>query len=138
AVLVFDRRPSWMSTFVRRVLEDDPRFDVASRTSTSTLAASTTLDAPAGLSDVAALWRDSAIVVGAPETLTDADVEGLNGYLRNRGGAVVALYDTAPGDKPSAIDKLLSVHGWQTETTPAPRTISAHGAAALEATETAQ
>ncbi|HYV97557.1 MAG TPA: hypothetical protein VE967_08900, partial [Gemmatimonadaceae bacterium] len=34
-VLFFDRRPSWMSTFVRRVLEEDPRFTVTSRVVTS-------------------------------------------------------------------------------------------------------
>ena len=40
-VLFFDRRPSWMSTFVRRAVERDPRFAVTSRIITSVNAATT-------------------------------------------------------------------------------------------------
>src|SRR4029079_9436090 len=98
---------SWMSTFVGRVLEDDQRFAVVTRTITSTAAASMTPESPANLSDPATLSRFSAIVVGAPETLTASDVAGLETYLRRRGGAVVALYDSAPGQPPTAIDQLL-------------------------------
>ena len=35
SVLFFDTRPSWMSTFVRRAIERDPRFVVTSRVVTS-------------------------------------------------------------------------------------------------------
>lgn len=136
-VLVFARRPSWMSTFVGRVLEDDQRFAVVTRTITSTAAASMTPESPATLSDPATLSRFSAIVVGAPETLTASDVAGLETYLRRRGGAVVALYDSAPGQPPAAIDQLLHVRAWRSETAAAPAVLAAGGSTALEATETA-
>ena len=134
--LVFSRRPSWMSTFVDRVLEDDPRFAVTSRTVTSPASASTTSDSPASLADAALLARFAVIVVGAPEALTDSDVAGLDTYLRRRGGAVVALFDSTADAKPRAIDRLLNVHAWRSETSTAPVVLTAAGLPALETTET--
>ena len=93
-VLVVDARPSWASSFVRRALEDDRRFDVASRMTTSRAIAVQSGSAPA-LSDVAGLEQFSAIVVGAPDALTTADVRALEMFARGRGGAVVLLMDRA-------------------------------------------
>lgn len=137
-VFVFTRRPSWMSTFVGRVLEDDPRFAVTSRTITSPASVSSTSESPSGLADAAAISRFAGVVIGAPETLTDADVAGLDAYLRRRGGAVMALYDSAADGKPRAIDRLLDVRAWRSEITAAPVTLAAGGSPAIEATETAR
>jgi hypothetical protein len=91
-LLIVDPRPSWASTFVRRALEDDRRFDVASRVSTSRTVEMESGAAPL-LSDARALEDVSAIVVGAPDALSAADVSALEAFARRRGGAVVFLMD---------------------------------------------
>ncbi len=111
-VLVFDPRPSWMSTFVQRALERDRRFVVTSRVETSRNVSSTSGSAPRTLSDLASLWRFDAIVIGAPHALSDADVAGLEAFLRKRGGGVALLLDTAAVDA-----RLTGVSRWQTSTT---------------------
>jgi hypothetical protein len=95
-VLVYDTRPSWSSAFVRRALERDPRFDVTFLSSISRGARVRTGDAPATLADPAILSPFAAVVVGAPELLTAADVSGLERFARVRGGAVVLLPDRPP------------------------------------------
>lgn len=96
AVLFFDRRPSWMSTFVRRALEQDRRFAVASRVITSRGVSTDAGQPPSTLADPAVLELYDVIVVGAPAALTAGDVAGLEGFLRRRGGSVVLLYDELP------------------------------------------
>jgi hypothetical protein len=93
AVLFFDARPSWMSTFVRRAIERDPRFVVTSRTMTSRGISTDVGRPPGSLDDVARVTPFDAIIVGAPEALNDRDVAGLDAYLRRRGGGVVLVFD---------------------------------------------
>jgi hypothetical protein len=93
-VLVADPRPSWSSTFVRRALEDDRRFDVASRVGTSKNVGVESGTAPA-LTDTAALSAFDAIVIGAPDALNGAEVRSLERYARERGGSIVLLLDRA-------------------------------------------
>jgi hypothetical protein len=98
SVLFFDPRPSWMSTFVRRAIERDPRFVVTSRIVTSRGLSADAGRPPARLDDLAALKLFDAVVVGAPESLTERDVSGLDAFMRRRGGSVVLLLDRrAPG-----------------------------------------
>ena len=108
-VLFFDPRPSWMSTFVRRSIERDPRFTVSSRVATSRGLGTEAGRPPATLGDPAALAPFDVIVVGAPEALGDRDVAGLDAYLRRRGGSVILLLDQrAPG----AYQRLANVREW--------------------------
>jgi hypothetical protein len=93
AVLFFDPRASWMSTFVRRAIESDARFIVTSRTMTSRNVSIDSNRPPATLQSAAALDAYDVIVAGAPESLTDRDVDGLDAFLRRRGGSVVLLMD---------------------------------------------
>lgn len=93
AVLFFDPRPSWQSTFVRRAVERDPRFVVTSRVLTSRSLSTDAGRPPATLDDFAIVSLFDAIVVGAPDALGDRDVAGLDAYLRRRGGTVVLLLD---------------------------------------------
>lgn len=118
AILFFDRRPSWMSTFVRRALERDARVLVASRVVTSRNVSTDAGQPPSSLSDplVAELYQ--AVIVGAPEALTAGDVAGLERFLRNHGGAVVLLFDEAP--KGGAYDRLTGITGWASATTQSP------------------
>jgi len=83
-VTFFEPRPSWTTTFVRRALERDGRFDVR---------AVTRLDAADA----------QAIVVGGLERVTEPDVAALEQFADERGGAVVALPDERiPAASPAA------------------------------------
>lgn len=120
-VLVFDRRPSWQSTFVRRALARDPRFTVTSRIETSVRASSDAGRAPAGLDDPARLAPFAAIVIGAPESLTARDVDGLERWLRQRGGGALLLFDR---DSAGPVDRLLGGAPWSVSRTSAAEPIA--------------
>ncbi len=93
SVLFFDPRPSWQSTFVRRAIEGDDRFVVASRVVTSKNISTDAGSPPSSLDDLTGVGRFDAVIVGAPEALTDRDVTGLEAILRRRAGSVVLLFD---------------------------------------------
>ncbi|MEO7361726.1 MAG: hypothetical protein ABI120_15450, partial [Gemmatimonadaceae bacterium] len=103
AVLFFDARPSWMSTFVRRAVERDPRFAATSRVVTSTNVSTDAGTPPGTLDDPTVIDRYDAVVVGAPEALSERDVQGLENFLRRRGGSVVLLFD---GNKSGKYERL--------------------------------
>lgn len=117
SVLFFDRRPSWMSTFVRRAVEQDPRYVVSSRIETSRGVSTDAGRPPPSLDDLVALEPFDAVVVGAPDALTARDVEGLERFLRRRGGGVVLLFDSIDGD---AIRTLTRVSEWSRATAATP------------------
>lgn len=106
AVLFFDPRPSWMSTFVRRAVERDTRFAVTSRVVTSSNVSTDAGRPPATLYDPAVMEVYDAIVVGAPEALTERDVQGLERFLRRRGGTLVLLFD---GNRRGAYERLAPI-----------------------------
>ena len=111
AVLTFDRRPSWLSTFVRRALEADPRFVVTSRVATSRGAAAAAGVPPDSLALLPSLALFDAVVVGAPGEMTAADAAGLEEYLRRRGGAVILLPDEPVA--PAPFVSLTGTTGWR-------------------------
>src|SRR5207237_6844110 len=102
----------YLSTFVRRALEADRRFAVASRVVTSRNVSSAEGQAPSTLADPSLLELYDVIVVGAPAALTPGDVSGLEQFLRRRGGAVLLLYDAAPTR--GVHDRLTGVTTWTT------------------------
>jgi len=114
AVLSFDRRPSWMATFVRRALETDPRFVVTSRVATSRGAPAVTAgDPPAALSKLPSLELFQVVIVGAPEELTGDDEAGLRRFMQERGGSVVLLLDQpSPAAHSTAFRSLTGVPQW--------------------------
>ena len=111
AVLFFDPRPSWLSTFVRRTVERDPRFVVTSRVVTSRNLSTDAGRPPSTLDDLAALSLFDAVIVGAPEALGARDVAGLEAYLRRRGGSVVLLLDDRAA---GPYDRLTGARDWST------------------------
>ena len=111
AILVFDRRPSWLSTFVRRAVEADPRFAVTSRIATSRGAAAAAGVPPDSLASLPSLALFDAVVVGAPGEMTAADAAGLEEYLRRRGGAVILLPDEPVA--PAPFVQLTGATGWR-------------------------
>jgi len=89
-VLVHQPRLSWMSAFVARAIERDPRLEVSSRAQASR-----------GIAVTAGKDREGfdafdAIVIGAPDVLTRAEVEALNRYVTVRGGSVLLVADRKP------------------------------------------
>ena len=92
-VLVFDARPSWNSTFVRRALEDDPRFIVDHR---ARVAPALTTGTSAGRLDAATLDALPLLIVGAPDALVANDVDLIDQYVRVRGGSVILLPERVP------------------------------------------
>lgn len=109
SILFFDARPSWMSTFVRRAAESDPRFVVTSRIVTSRNLSAAAGQPPSRLDDLVSLGAFDAVVVGAPEALSERDVAGLETFLRRRGGSVVLLLDHRAS---GAFDRLTGVSSW--------------------------
>jgi hypothetical protein len=95
----YDPRPSWATTFVRRALEADPRFQVASISSTSRGLSTRTGDAVA-VNDPH-LDTFDAVVVGGLDRLSAADARGLDRYMRERGGAVVVVPDQRIDNDPA-------------------------------------
>jgi hypothetical protein len=92
-VLVFDARPSWTSTFVRRAIEDDARFAVGYRTR---LAPSLSAGTANGGLDAAALDLVSVVLIGGPDALIASDVTLLEQFVRVRGGTLILLPERAP------------------------------------------
>lgn len=109
-VLVYERRPSWASTFVRRALERDPRFQVEAYT-----AISPAVSAGTGVARLDDLDRARVVIVGGPDALTAGDVSALEDYLLLRGGTVVLVPDRAPT---GPVQRLLA-HRWREHLTPA-------------------
>ncbi len=86
-VLVYHPRLSWMSAFVARAIERDPRLELTSRAQASRGIAVT-----AG-KDHEGFDAFDAVVIGAPDALTRAEVEALNRYVTVRGGSVLLVAD---------------------------------------------
>jgi hypothetical protein len=94
-VLVHEPRPSWTTTFIRRVLEADPLFEPAGLTRPSRGIAASVGAAPAQIS-ATALARFDVVIVGAPEELHRREVAALEEFSTTRGGTVVFVPDRHP------------------------------------------
>ena len=90
-VEVYEPRPSWATTFVRRALEADARFEV-SGVSVSSRGISVRTGDGAPLSDPR-LDAADVVVVGGLDRLSAADVRSLDRFMRERGGAVALVPD---------------------------------------------
>jgi hypothetical protein len=96
-ILVFDARPSWSSTFVRRALEADARFSVAHRAKVAPAIVTAT---PAATLGAATLDETDVVIAGAPDALAADEVELLDRFVRVRGGTLILLPERRP-DGPS-------------------------------------
>lgn len=121
-VLFYDARPSWGATFLRRTLEEDPRFDVVVRSMTSRGVAADAGDPPASLDRAEELAAFDLVVVSTPEALSDRAAVALEAYLRTREGAVVLL----PGEQNAPVlSRLTGVLNWIVERRPALENLTA-------------
>jgi hypothetical protein len=100
-VAFLERRPSWTARFVRRAIESDPRFHVASLTRASTRVEVRT-GAPPSLTP-SALEPFEVLAIAAPEELTAVEVQRLRTFLSERGGTVLLLPDRRPSGAISAL-----------------------------------
>lgn len=130
-VLSYDPRPSWAATFLRRALEDDPRFEVVVRAMTSRGVAADAGAPPATLDRAEDLADFDVVVVSAPEALGERATAALEAYLRQREGAVVLL---AGADEAPVLSRLTGVPAWTGERRPALERVES-GAGAWTASE---
>lgn len=91
-ILVFESRPSWPVTFVRRSLEADALFDVASAVRSSRPVVTLSDRAPASLRALD-VERYDALVVGSLDELRDPDFDALDRFVTGRGGTLILLPD---------------------------------------------
>jgi hypothetical protein len=91
-VLVYEPRPSWASSFVRRALEADSRFHVAGLTLASRNVPVKT-DAPAALRAALPSAFD-VVIVGGLDRLSVSDGDWLQRFTRERGGAALFVPDS--------------------------------------------
>lgn len=127
-VLVFEARPSWAATFVRRALERDPRFDVEARIRVATgITSGRNVDVARAPLDGYAL-----LVVGGADALSAPEVEGIARFARGRGGSVLFVLDRAPSGPVLAI---VPASGFEVRTLGAPATLPLGRGERLEARE---
>ena len=107
-ILFVDKRPSWMSTFVRRALERDADMLVSSRVTTSR-GVSTISGSPPSLADAGSLASFDVIVVGSPEALSVREISNLESFLRDRGGSVLLLLNARAS---GPYEKLVRNNDW--------------------------
>ena len=94
-VAFFEPRPSWAAGLVRRVIEQDRGFEVASIVRPSRGIEIRTPAAPRAITS-ASLAVFDAVVVGAPEELRRPELDALRAFMTDRGGTVVLLPDRRP------------------------------------------
>jgi hypothetical protein len=94
-VAVYEPRPSWAAGFVRRAIESDPLFTTSSLVRPSRGPVVTAGPRLTRLSTDALASYD-AVLLGAPEDLTESEVAALSSFCELRGGAVIFLPDRRP------------------------------------------
>jgi hypothetical protein len=93
-VLFYEPEATWLGTFIRRALEHDSRFSVVGRTRLAPPVAVTRGGVGPLTSD--ALKDAGVVIVTAAESLTEAEVDLLERFVRGRGGSVVVVPDRRP------------------------------------------
>ncbi len=94
-IAVIEPRPSWPAGFVRRQLENEPAFRVASILRTATDVATRAGESPRVVA-LDQLVPFDVVIAGAPEELRAAEVDALRQFAEVRGGTVVLLPDRRP------------------------------------------
>jgi hypothetical protein len=128
--LVVGSGGTWPAAFLRRALEGDPAFDVATLERTSRVL-STRGGGPPGALTPEALRGFEAVIVGAPDDLPASTLETLRGFMHERGGIVAFVPDK---DSSGAWRDLAGVAAFAPRMLAAPATLTG-SAGVLAATE---
>jgi len=94
-VLVVEAAVTWPAMFVRRAIEGEPAFAVAAMQRMSPQIV-TRAGAPPVRLTRDALTPFEVALIGAPDTLTTADIEALRWFVEERGGVAVIIPDARP------------------------------------------
>jgi hypothetical protein len=94
-VAVIEPRPSWPAGFIRRQLENEPAFQVASILRTATDVETRAGESPRSVT-LEQLLPFEVVIAGAPEELRPAEIDALRQFAELRGGTVVLLPDRRP------------------------------------------
>jgi hypothetical protein len=94
-VLSYDASVAWPAVFVRRSLEGEPGFALATLQRASQGVA-TRAGAPPDVLSSSTLAQFDIVVIGGPEGLTQRDVEALRWFVEERGGIAVFIPERRP------------------------------------------
>jgi hypothetical protein len=130
-VLVYETRLSWPATFVRRSLEGEPAFALSllQRASPGT---ATRAGAPPHALSGSDLALYDLVVVGGPEDLTAREIDLLQGFVRDRGGAVAFIATRRPD---GGYTRLLADVTFGERVTEQPMDLAVAGGSAIRASE---
>lgn len=115
-VLIHEGRPTWSSTFLRRLLEADPRFEVTVRSMVSRGVSADAGAPPSTLDRAEDLAGVDLVILSSPDAVSDRAADALVAYLRTREGAVLVLPDAAASP---VLSRLTGVPSWNPERRPA-------------------
>ena len=132
-VAVYEPRPSWSVSFVRRALESDPLFAVSTLTRPSR-GPIVTVGRPLGALSADGLAAYDAVIAGAPDELSAAEVSALRVFCEGRGGAVILLPDRKPS---GPYTSLVSASGFDEVLLDKPERLAGDAAVAISASELA-
>jgi len=132
-VAVFEPRPSWAAGFVRRALEADPVFGISSLVRPSR-GIEVRSGAPPHPLTASTLAPFDAVLVGAPEELSGGEVDALDAFAQERGGAVILLPDRRPS---GAYARLLAAARFDEALLEKPIAVLAQGRPVFSASELA-
>lgn len=94
-IAVIEPRPSWPAGFIRRQLESEPAFRVASILRTATDVETRAGEPPRSIT-LDQLLPFEVVIAGAPEELRAAEVDALRQFAGLRGGTIVLVPDRRP------------------------------------------
>lgn len=94
-IAVIEPRPSWPAGFIRRQLENEPAFRVASILRTATDVETRAGEPPRAVT-LDQLLPFEVVIAGAPEELPASEVDALRHFAELRGGTVILLPDRRP------------------------------------------
>ena len=91
-VMIYEPRPSWAVAFVRRSLEQDPTFTLATLSRRGDGTATRAGASPRSL-EVLDVDAFDVVVVGAPDALTARELASLDRFTSDRGGGLLLVPD---------------------------------------------
>jgi hypothetical protein len=130
-VLIYDRTVTWPAVFIRRSLEGESAFAVASwqRASDGVV---TRVGTPPDVVSESTLRPYDVVIVGGPEALSAREVATLAWFVEERGGVVLFVPERRPS---GAYRRLIAASRFDERILEQPVRLAAAGGAALQVSE---